>query len=74
MAPYWLVPVRPDWEHRGLLSAGQRLVTCTTMGPPKLLVLPELSVLAVSFQQVPHAGPAPAPGPTPNSFWDTAAE
>jgi hypothetical protein len=28
-------------------------------------VLPEESVSPTSFQQVPHAGPAPAPGPTP---------
>lgn len=38
----------------------------TTMLLPALLSrLPELSVCAVSFQQVPQAGPAPAPGPTP---------
>jgi hypothetical protein len=44
------------------------------MGAPKVFLLPEESVEAVSFQQVPQAGPAPAPVPTPNSFWDTAAE
>jgi hypothetical protein len=26
-APYWLVPVRPFWEQRGLPSTGQRLLT-----------------------------------------------
>jgi len=74
LAPYWFVPVNPFCAHRGLLSAGQRLVTCTTIGAPKDRLLPEESVDAVNFQQVPHAGPAPAPVPTPNSFWDTAAE
>lgn len=27
LVPYWLVPVRPFWEQRGLPEAGQRLLT-----------------------------------------------
>lgn len=37
-------------------------------------VLPLESVSPTSFQQVPQAGPAPAPGAAPYRFWDTAAE
>lgn len=45
LAPYWLVPVRPLWAQRGLPSAGQRLVTLTTMLLPAFeTALPELSV------------------------------
>jgi hypothetical protein len=47
----------------------------TTIDVPEFeRALPEESVSPVSFQHSPQAGPAPAPGPTPNRFWDTAAE
>jgi len=69
-APYWFVPVSPDWEHSGFPEAGHRLLTMTTMLVPALeSVLPEESVWPVRRQQVPQAGPAPAPGPTPKMFW-----
>jgi hypothetical protein len=46
----------------------------TTMVVPALdSVFPDESVWPVSFQHVPQAGPAPAPGPTPKRFWLTAA-
>lgn len=45
-------------------------MTLTTIELPALLTaLPLLSVSMVSCQQVPQAGPAPWPGPLPNSFW-----
>jgi hypothetical protein len=50
------------------------LLTITTMEVPALeSLLPLESVSPVNFQQVPQAGPAPAPGPTPKRFWLAAA-
>lgn len=69
-APYWFVPVRPDCAHSGLPEAGHRLLIMTTMLVPALeRALPDESVWPVMRQQVPQAGPAPAPGPTPKRFW-----
>jgi hypothetical protein len=66
LAPYWLVSCRVDCEHKGFPAAGQRLFTMTIIEVPALVRgLPDESVSPVSFQQVPQAGPAPAPGPTP---------
>ena len=74
LAPTEFVPERPFWAHNGLPWAGQRLLTMTTMEVPALeSLLPDESVCPVSFQQVPQAGPAPAPGPTPKRFWLAAA-
>lgn len=52
---------------------GHRLLTCTIVVCAPTKDLPVLSVSGVSRQQVPQAGPAPAPGPTPNRFWEAAA-
>ena len=47
----------------------------TTIDVPALdRALPDESVSPVSFQHSPQAGPAPAPGPTPKIFCETAAE
>jgi len=68
-APYWFVPDSPLCAHSGLPCAGHRLFTMTTMVVPALLnAFPDESVSPVSCQQVPQAGPAPAPGPTPKRF------
>ncbi len=72
-APYWFVPLRLLWEHSGLPSAGQRLLTLTTMLLAPLSGFPDESVCGFSCQQVPQPGPAPAPGPTPKRFCDAAA-
>jgi hypothetical protein len=42
--------------------------------PPLVRAFPEESVSPVSLQHSPQAGPAPAPGPTPKRFCETAAE
>ena len=72
-APQELVALRLDCAHRGLPLAGQRLLTLTTMDVPAFeTLLPLQSVLDVMRQQVLHAGPAPAPGPTPKRAWEAA--
>ena len=52
LAPYWLVPERPDCEHSGLPEAGHKLSTMTTMLLPALETLfPEESVWIVSLME-----------------------
>ena len=71
--PNELVAVNELCEHKGFPATGQRLLTWTIVTCAPLSGLPALSVSGVSCQQVPQAGPAPAPGPTPKRFWDAAA-
>ena len=72
-APYWFVELVELCEQSGLPCAGHRLLTLTTMERAPRRALPLLSVEGVRRQQVPQAGPAPAPGPTPKRACDTAA-
>jgi len=66
LASSWLV------EFEGTIFAD---LPITIMLVPALdKALPLESVSPTSFQQVPQAGPAPAPGAAPYRFWDTAAE
>ena len=71
--PIELVAVNELCEHNGFPAPGHRLLTWTIVTSAPLSGLPALSVSGVSCQQVPQAGPAPAPGPTPKRFWDAAA-
>ncbi|KAL8890056.1 MAG: hypothetical protein Q9215_002737 [Flavoplaca cf. flavocitrina] len=65
--PSEFLPPSPGCEHFSLCtSAGHRLSTVTLI--EAVPASPELS-----SQHVPHAGPAPAPEPTPNRFCETAA-
>lgn len=66
--PSEFVPESELWLHNGFPSAGHRLLTLTTICWVPVSGAPLESVSAVSCQHPPHAGPAPAPGPTPNKF------
>ncbi len=73
--PSEFVAVRLDWLHKGLPSAGQRLLTLRTMlwVPVSAALLSYGFVFAVTRKQRPQPGPAPAPGPTPKRFCEAAA-
>ena len=72
-SPSEFIPSSPLCEQSGFPSAGHRLLILTTTVLAPLSGFPELSVCGVSCQHPPQAGPAPAPGPTPKRFWETAA-